>query len=123
MDVYGHESNIDSSYDRVEPVSDASQYVADGSVVRAVSFVSLSSNSVTDGDVIASSPSKTFRSTTSFQTVDRLITQGLASCIRSPQREDYPYLSGFVEPLPSAEGHRFRCPKCPREFKDLGKAR
>lgn len=124
---YEHEVSTDSSRDREESVSEASQSVAAESVVRAISFVTPFSNIPHDGAVetldFTSTISKT---TTPSSTENRFLSRTHALLANSPQNLpqelDPASVPGVVDPILSAEG-RFKCPKCPRDFAERGKAR
>lgn len=120
---YEHEFSTDSSHDREESVSEASQSVAAESVVRAISFVSFAFPSFNNDGVavIPDSPSTIAQTTTPSSTANE--SSGTHAPLEiSPQEMDLTPVPGVVDPTLSTKGG-FIYPKCPREFVESGKAR
>ena len=123
-----HDDSPDPVHDRIESVSDTSQYVAaDGGAVRNISFSAsrtvskLSSPSLDDegGNQTPFSPTAQGQRASS-STSDS--PSSLLSPLRSAPSVRLAANNRVAVPVPTLDG-KFSCPKCPRTFSEFAKAR
>ncbi|KAH8591289.1 hypothetical protein B0O99DRAFT_675257 [Bisporella sp. PMI_857] len=114
-----HDVSTDRSCDRGKSVSDASQYVADESVVRNVSFLSNYSVNNEEGGRAAAA-ALLLQPITAALMISEPLTRSIISSTSSASVSDKVGTNGCFSTL--SNGH-FKCPSCPRTYSNLGKAR